>query len=146
MAADPRQAGHDAAKLILNQLAKRANERGVLAHETGVSPSQVAQLLQLRRDGTVPPQAVDRLLELAESSPLEMSELAESNGLVVVRDENAMEGWIEEAITAQAQAAEDVRQGKDAAVGRLVGAVMKASGGQADAKEVRTRLLARLRS
>ena len=144
--ADPRQAGHDAAKLILNQLAKRANERGVLAHETGVSPSQVAQLLQLRRDGTVPPQAVDRLLELAESSPMEMSELAESNGLVVVRDEGAMEGWIEEAIAAQAQAAEDVRQGKDAAVGRLVGAVMKASGGQADAKEARTRLLERLRS
>lgn len=143
---DPRQAGHDAAKLILNQLAKRANERGVLAHETGVSPSQVAQLLQLRRDGTVPPQAVDRLLELAESSPMEMSELAESNGLVVVRDEGAMEGWIEEAIAAQAQAAEDVREGKDAAVGRLVGAVMKASGGQADAKEVRTRLLERLRS
>lgn len=142
----PRQAGHDAAKLILNQMAKRANECGILPHETGVSVSQAAQLLGLRRDGTVPPQAVDRLLELAESSPLEMSSLAEANGLVVVRDEGAMEAWIDEAIAAQAQAADDVRQGKDAAVGRLVGAVMKASGGQADAKDVRQRLLEKLRS
>ena len=144
-AVEPRQAGHEAAKLVLNQLAKRANERGVLPHETGVTAGQAAELLRLRREGVVPPQAVDRLLELAESEPLGMATLAESNGLVVVRDEGAMEGWIEAAIESQAQAAEDVRQGKDAAVGRLVGAVMKASGGQADAKDVRERLLAKLR-
>ena len=53
--------------------------------------------------------------------------------------------WHEKAVEAQPQAADDVRGGKDAAIGRLVGAVMKASGGQADAKEVRDRLFARLR-
>ena len=56
-----------------------------------------------------------------------------------------MEAWIDEAIAAQPQAADDVRNGKDAAIGRLVGAVMKASGGQADAKDVRDRLFAKLR-
>ena len=43
-------------------------------------------------------------------------------------------------------AAEDFAAGKDAAVGRLVGHVMKASGGQADAAAVRSSLIARLRS
>ena len=138
-------AGHDAAKLVLNQMAKRGNETGVGPHELGISPDQVAQLLQLRRAGTVPPQAVDRLLDLASESPEPIATLAEANGLVVVRDEGAMEGWIDQAIEAQPQAAEDVRGGKDAAIGRLVGAVMKASGGQADAKEVRDRLFGRLR-
>ena len=88
---------------------------------------------------------MDRLLDLASESPEPIATLAEANGLVVVRDEGAMEGWIDQAIEAQPQAAEDVRGGKDAAIGRLVGAVMKASGGQADAKEVRDRLFGRLR-
>lgn len=141
----PHDAGHEAAKLILNQLAKRANEIGVGPHEIGLVPEQVGELLALRRSGTVPPQAVDRLLELATESSDSILDLAEANGLVVVRDEGAMEAWLDEAIAAQAQAADDVRNGKDAAIGRLVGAVMKASGGQADAKEVRDRLFARLR-
>ncbi|MEE2972776.1 MAG: Asp-tRNA(Asn)/Glu-tRNA(Gln) amidotransferase subunit GatB [Planctomycetota bacterium] len=140
-----REAGHEAAKLILNQMARRANECGVGPHELGVTPEQVGGLLGLRREGTVPPQAVDRLLELAADSPDPVGTLAEANGLVVVRDEGAMESWIDRAIEAQAQAAEDVRNGKDAAIGRLVGAVMKASGGQADAREVRERIFARLR-
>ena len=126
-------------------MAKKGNEQGVGPHELGVTPEQVAELLSLRRDGTVPPQAVDRLLELAAESPEPVAVLAEENGLVVVRDEGAMEAWLDAAIEAQSQAADDVRNGKDAAVGRLVGAVMKASGGQADAKDVRERLLARLR-
>ena len=132
-------------KLILNQIAKRANESGVGSHELGLIPEQVAELLVLRRAGTVPPQAVDRLLELAAESPDSILDLAEANGLMIVRDEGAMEAWLDEAIAAQAQAADDVRNGKDAAIGRLVGAVMKASGGQADAKAVRDRLFARLR-
>ena len=45
----------------------------------------------------------------------------------------------------QTQAAEDFAAGKDAAAGRLVGQVMKASGGQADAKAVRAMLVQRLR-
>ena len=105
----------------------------------------MAERLVLRRAGTVPPQAVDRLLELAAESSDSILDLAEANGLMIVRDEGAMEAWLDEAIAAQAQAADDVRNGKDAAIGRLVGAVMKASGGQADAKAVRDRLFARLR-
>ena len=81
----------------------------------------------------------------APGSPESIAALAESNDLLVVRDEGAMEAWIDAAIAAQPQAADDVRGGKDAAIGRLVGAVMKASGGQADAKEVRDRLFTRLR-
>jgi aspartyl-tRNA(Asn)/glutamyl-tRNA(Gln) amidotransferase subunit B len=71
--------------------------------------------------------------------------LAEANDLLAIRDEGAIEQWLTAAVVAQPQAAEDVRNGKDAAIGRLVGAVMKASGGQADAKDVRDRLFKMLR-
>ena len=71
-------------------------------------------------------------------------ELAEREGLLKVRDDAALDRWVEEAIEANAAAADDVRHGKQAAVGRLVGHVMKSSGGAADAKEARERLLAKL--
>jgi aspartyl-tRNA(Asn)/glutamyl-tRNA(Gln) amidotransferase subunit B len=138
-------AGHEAAKLLLNQMAKRANEQGVAVPDLGVSTNQIADLLALRRDGTLPPQAIDPLLELAADSPEPIAALAEANDLVAVRDESAIEQWLADAVVAQPQAAEDVRNGKDAAIGRLVGAVMKASGGQADAQDVRKRLFDLLR-
>ena len=40
--------------------------------------------------------------------------------------------------------AQQIRDGKAQAAGRLIGAVMKKSGGQADAKRVREMLLARI--
>ena len=139
-------AGHESAKLLLNQMAKRANESGVVAHEIGITAEQVAELLGLRRSGEIPTQSIDRLLQLASESPQSVAALAEANDLLAVRDEGAIEQWLAEAVVAQPQAAEDVRNGKDAAIGRLVGAVMKASGGQADAKDVRDRLFAMLRA
>ena len=61
-------------------------------------------------------------------------------------DEHALSKWVREAIEAQPQAADDVRHGKDAAIGRLIGEVMKRSGGSADAKAVRSQILASLQS
>ena len=130
---------------MLNQLAKRANELGVGLAQAGVSATSLAEIVRLRGAGEIGPQAIEPLLELASDSDETPTTLAEANGLLVVRDEGAMEGWIDEAIAAHPQAAEDVAAGKDAAIGRLLGHVMKLSQGQADAKEVRSRFLSKLR-
>jgi aspartyl-tRNA(Asn)/glutamyl-tRNA(Gln) amidotransferase subunit B len=71
--------------------------------------------------------------------------LADEQGLLQINDDGAIDTWVAEAIGAQPQAADDVRSGKDAAIGRLVGEVMKRSGGAADAKSVREKLLQQLR-
>ena len=89
-----REAGHESAKLLLNQMAKRANESGIVAHEIGITAEQVGELLALRRSGEIPTQAIDRLLKLASESPLSVVALAEANDLLVVRDEGAIEGWL----------------------------------------------------
>ena len=52
--------------------------------------------------------------------------------------------WCDEAIAAQPQAAADVRAGKVAAIGRIVGAVMKATGGRADGPTVQRLVAERL--
>lgn len=141
-------AGYATAKLLLNNGLKRANELGREIAHLGVQPAQWAEVLALREAGTIGPQAVDPLIAAltteqggAGESP---SAVATRLGLVQVRDDAALDRWCDEAIGAQFQAAADVRAGKDSAIGRLVGAVMKLSGGRVDAQAVTKRLREKL--
>ncbi|MHC4108773.1 MAG: Asp-tRNA(Asn)/Glu-tRNA(Gln) amidotransferase subunit GatB [Planctomycetota bacterium] len=133
------------AKLLLNAGAKRANERGCSIHELGISPVQVAQIVALRAENAIGSTAADELFGRLCETDADARSLAERNGLLQVRDEGRLDQWCEQAIADQPQAAEDFRNGKDAALGRLVGAVMQRSKGQADAAAAGERLRALLR-
>jgi aspartyl-tRNA(Asn)/glutamyl-tRNA(Gln) amidotransferase subunit B len=85
-------------------------------------------------------QAVDGVLETGADVDAVVAE----RGLQVVSDTGALEKAADEAIEANPDVAEKVRNGKVAAVGALVGAVMKATRGQADAAAVREILLQKL--
>lgn len=73
-----------------------------------------------------------------------VEQFAREWGLLIVRDDAAINTAIEQTIAANAKVAEDVRAGKVQAVGRLVGEVMKLAPGKGDAKSVREELLKRL--
>jgi aspartyl-tRNA(Asn)/glutamyl-tRNA(Gln) amidotransferase subunit B len=132
------------AKFLLNSAAKHANERDTTIVGLGVASRRVAQVLVLREEGTIGPQAADALFGALCESDAEPRELAASKGLLQVRDDASLDAWVDEAVRAHAQAAEDVRAGKMAAIGRIVGHVMKLSGGKADAKSVNERIRRRL--
>jgi aspartyl-tRNA(Asn)/glutamyl-tRNA(Gln) amidotransferase subunit B len=139
------KAGYAAGKFLLNQLAKRANEHGAALHEAGLSAAQVAGIIALRESGALGAQSVDALVAAIAGTPEDPKAAAERAGLLVVRDDAALDSWVDQAIAANAQAAADVRAGKMAAIGRIVGSVMKLAGGKADAKTVNERILARLK-
>lgn len=141
-----RKPGFAAAKFVLNQLAKRANEMGVAVHDAGLAPAQVAGVIALREAGSLGAQNVDALVgHLASAGSGATAEsVAQQHALLTVRDDAALERWIDEAVAANPQAAADVRAGKSAAIGRLVGAVMKLAGGKVDAKSVNEGLMRRL--
>lgn len=138
--------GCESAKWILNAGAKLANEQGCDVDELGITAEQLAGIIVLRENNSIGSSAATTLFGLLCDSDQTAEALAESEGLLQVNDENALAAWVQEAIEAQPQAAQDVREGKDAAIGRLIGEVMKRSGGSADAGPVRTQLLAILRS
>ena len=73
-------------------------------------------------------------------------EVVEARGLAVVSDDSALTAAVDEAIAANPEVAAKIRDGKIAAAGVLVGAVMKATGGKADAARVRELILERLSS
>ena len=138
--------GSEVAKWLLNAGARVANERGTEIQELGISPSQLAGIINLRSTGSIGSTAANELFEHLCDSDDPADVVAESRGLLQVNDPGALAGWVEEAIQAQPDAAADFAKGKDAAIGRLVGHVMKASGGQADAGAVRQCLLDKLRN
>jgi aspartyl-tRNA(Asn)/glutamyl-tRNA(Gln) amidotransferase subunit B len=67
-----------------------------------------------------------------------------ARGLQVVSDDGALLDAIDAALAANPDVAEKIQGGKVAAAGAIVGAVMKATNGQADAVRVRELLLDRL--
>jgi aspartyl-tRNA(Asn)/glutamyl-tRNA(Gln) amidotransferase subunit B len=83
---------------------------------------------------------VDAALETGQS----LDEAIADRGLALVSDSGALAGAADDAIAANPDVAQKVRDGKVAAVGVLVGAVMKATRGQADAASVKALLLERL--
>ncbi|MBL9002364.1 MAG: Asp-tRNA(Asn)/Glu-tRNA(Gln) amidotransferase subunit GatB [Phycisphaerae bacterium] len=139
------RAGKIAANLLLQQAMKHANERGVQVHELGLLPGPLASLAVLREQGRIGNQGVDSLFTaLVEQPDAVPDDLAQRMGLLIVRDQGAMDAWIEAAFAAHPKSVEDVRAGKVQAVGRLVGEVMKHAGGAADAKSVRDEILRKL--
>lgn len=132
------------AKLLLNAGAKRANELGTSVTHLGIAPAQVVGLLALRESGTIGSQAVDPLFALLCASDGDAMRVAQDAGLLQVRDDSQLDGWVDAAIAANEAAANDVRAGKLAAIGRIVGAAMRSSGGKADAKALHARIVERL--
>jgi aspartyl-tRNA(Asn)/glutamyl-tRNA(Gln) amidotransferase subunit B len=128
----------------LGYLVQEANAREIDAAELPVSAAQVARLVALVADGTLSValarQAVDGVLATGKDVDTVIAE----RGLRRVSDTGALEQAADEAIAANPDVADKVRGGKIPAVGALVGAVMKATRGQADAAAVRAILLERL--
>jgi len=139
-------AGKQAANMVLQSGAKRANERGVLVTELGVTPEQVAGVVKLRQHDEIGSSAADELFGLLCETDEDARAVAEKHNLLQVRDEGQLDAWCQQVIDdpANAKVIEDIKGGKMSAIGRLIGAVMKVSGGQADAKAVKEKLTEKL--
>jgi aspartyl-tRNA(Asn)/glutamyl-tRNA(Gln) amidotransferase subunit B len=124
-------------------LSQQANSRGVELAELAITPEQVARVVALVGEGalttTLARQVVDGILA-GEGEP---DDVVAARGLAVVSDDSALTAAVEQALAAQPDIAEKIRGGKVAAAGAIVGAVMKATKGQADAARVRELVLAR---
>ena len=70
--------------------------------------------------------------------------VADARGLQLVQDSGALEAAVDEVIAANPDVADKIRDGKVQAAGALIGQVMKATKGQADAGKARALILERL--
>jgi aspartyl-tRNA(Asn)/glutamyl-tRNA(Gln) amidotransferase subunit B len=126
----------------VSYLSQQANSRGVELAELPITPGQLARVIALVGAGaltnTLARQVVDGVLA-GEGGP---DEVVAARGLSVVSDDSALTAAVRQALAAQPDIAEKIRGGKLAAAGAIVGTVMKATGGQANAQRVRELVLA----
>jgi aspartyl-tRNA(Asn)/glutamyl-tRNA(Gln) amidotransferase subunit B len=127
----------------LGEVSRIANDRAVSPTEL-ISVKDVAQIIGLISSGELTDKLARQVVEgviAGEGSP---SEVITKRGLKVVSDDSQLMSAIEAAIAAAPETAERVRGGNIPAAGALIGAVMKSTGGQADAAKVRELLLKHL--
>ena len=127
----------------LGEISRLANEKEV-APDSLISPAAVAQIIELINSGELTDKLARQVVEGVINGEGTPKEVIEKRGLKVVSDDGALMQAIEAAIAAQPDTAERVRGGNIPAAGALIGAVMKATGGQADAARVRELLLKHL--
>jgi aspartyl-tRNA(Asn)/glutamyl-tRNA(Gln) amidotransferase subunit B len=133
-----------ARKWWMGELARRANEQGTELSALPITPAQVARVCALVAEGSLNDKLARQVIEGVLAGEGEPDEVVDGRGLKVVSDTGALSAAVDEAIAANEAIAEKIRGGKVAAAGALVGAVMKATRGQADAARVRELILEKL--
>jgi aspartyl-tRNA(Asn)/glutamyl-tRNA(Gln) amidotransferase subunit B len=132
-----------ARKWWLGELARHANERQVDLPALPITPAQVAAVVAIVDSGGLNDKLARQVIEgvlLGEGEP---DEVVAGRGLAVVSDDTALLAAVDEALAANPDVAAKIRGGKVAAAGAVVGAVMKATQGKADAGRVRELVLER---
>ncbi|MGV0776575.1 Asp-tRNA(Asn)/Glu-tRNA(Gln) amidotransferase subunit GatB [Mycolicibacterium elephantis] len=125
-----------------NFLVQKANEDGVAVSDLPITPAQVAAVVKLVDDGKLSNKLAREVVEGVLAGEGEPEQVMADRGLEVVRDDSALQAAVDEALAANPDVVEKIRGGKVQAAGAIVGAVMKATKGQADAARVRDLVLA----
>ena len=120
-----------ASSLVLTQLLGFLNAAEKSVHE-GPNADALLELIQKIDDGTISGNAAKEVLEQMVSSCKSASEIIAASGMQQISDDSAIEALVKQAIEANLKAIESYRAGKEAALGAVVGWVMKESKGQAN--------------
>jgi aspartyl-tRNA(Asn)/glutamyl-tRNA(Gln) amidotransferase subunit B len=134
----------DARKWWMGELARHANATGTDLAALAITPAQVARVSALVKAGTINDKLARQVLDGVLAGEGDPDAVVAARGLAIVSDEGALMSAVEAAIVANPDIAAKIRDGKTAAVGALVGAVMKATRGRADANRARELIMQQL--
>ena len=136
--------GQAARKWWMGELSRTAKEQEIGLEDLPVTPKQIAELQALVDSGRLTDKLARQVLEGVLAGEGDPEAVAAARGLEVVSDDSALLTAVDEALAANPDVADRIRGGKVQAAGAIVGAVMKATRGQADAKRVRELVMERV--
>ncbi|OIK08932.1 Asp-tRNA(Asn)/Glu-tRNA(Gln) amidotransferase subunit GatB [Bacillus sp. MUM 13] len=121
-----------ASNWIMGELSAYLNAEGKELHEAALTSESLAGLIKLIENGTISTKIAKQVFkELAEKGG-NAEEIVKEKGLVQISDEGALRKIVGEALDSNPQSIEDFKNGKNKAIGFLVGQIMKATKGQAN--------------
>ncbi|MGQ1797829.1 Asp-tRNA(Asn)/Glu-tRNA(Gln) amidotransferase subunit GatB [Kocuria oceani] len=133
-----------ARKWWMGEIARLAKQREVEIAELGVTPQHVVELDGLIGAGKINDKLAKKVLAHVLEGEGSPAEVVEQRGLAVVSDDSVLTAAIDDAMAQMPDVVAKVQAGKVQAVGALIGPVMKATRGQADAARVRELILEKL--
>jgi aspartyl-tRNA(Asn)/glutamyl-tRNA(Gln) amidotransferase subunit B len=132
-----------ARKWWTGELARIANAEEKDAAELSITPAEVAELATLVESGKINDRLAREVLGYVLAGEGSPAAVVAARGLEVVSDDSALLAAIDEALAKQPDVLEKIREGKVQAAGAVIGAVMQAMKGSADAGRVRELILQR---
>ncbi|MFC9894437.1 Asp-tRNA(Asn)/Glu-tRNA(Gln) amidotransferase subunit GatB [Nocardia sp. NPDC127579] len=124
-----------------NALAATAKERETALADLPITPAQVAEVSKLVEAKTINSKVAKQVVDFVLAGEGDPAQIVEARGLGMVSDDSALQAEVEKALAASPDIADKIRSGKVQAAGKIVGDVMKATRGQADAARVRELVL-----
>lgn len=123
------------------ELARLANAEGKDISELNITATAVAELATLVESGKINDRLAREVLGYVLAGEGDPAQIVADRGLEVVSDDGALVAAIKEALAAQPDVLDAIREGRMQAAGAVIGSVMKAMKGSADAGRVRELLI-----
>lgn len=110
---------------IMTDIIRIAREKGIEYNELPFTSEQFAKLITLIDKGTISGSIAKKVFEEMVETGKEPEKIVEEKGLIQISDEGAIKEVVDKIIAANPQSVEDYKNGKDRALGFLVGQCMK---------------------
>ncbi len=117
---------------LMGETLRLLKERNIDAEDIRFSPEDLAKLISLVDSGAITGSVAKEVFEKMFDEGIDPEEYVEKQGLKTVRDEGALRDTVKKVIAENPKSVEDYRNGKQKAIGFLVGQTMKAMQGKAD--------------
>ena len=117
---------------IMGDFLRLLREENLEIEEVKMAPANLARMLQLMDKGVISSKIAKTVFEEMFKTGKDPEKIVEEKGLVQISDASQLEEIVLKVIEANPSAVEDVKNGKDRAIGFLVGQVMKETRGKAN--------------
>ena len=117
---------------LMGETLRLLKEKSMDAEDIRFSPANLAKLIALVDSKAINSSVAKEVFEVMFEKDIDPQQYVEEKGLKTVNDEGALRKTITDVINANPQSVEDYRNGKEKAIGFLVGQTMKATKGKAD--------------
>jgi aspartyl-tRNA(Asn)/glutamyl-tRNA(Gln) amidotransferase subunit B len=117
---------------IMVETIRLLKDNGMAPDQLTFSPANFAKLINLADSGTVTNTVAKEVFELVFKEDIDPDKYVKEHGLATVNDEGELRAVVEKVIADNPQSVDDYHNGKEKAIGFLVGQTMKAMKGKAN--------------
>lgn len=121
-----------ASNWLMGEVSAYLNAEQKELSDTALTPAGLAGMIKLISDGTISSKIAKKVFKELIEKGGDANDIVKAKGLVQISDENTLREFVTAALDTNPQSIEDFKNGKDRAIGFLVGQIMKQTKGQAN--------------